>query len=82
MKPRIVSPAAAGALVCGGLLATALPAAADQVPGEPDRFYAYCSIDVFGFPWSCTETDAGHASHECSYMPCGVDLSLACEAIG
>ncbi|MGW4484939.1 hypothetical protein ACWEOE_13980 [Amycolatopsis sp. NPDC004368] len=81
MKTRIASLATAGALVCGGLVATALPAAADQVPGNPDRFYAYCSIDVLGFPVSCTETDAAHASHECSYVIYGVDLTLACERI-
>ncbi|MEW2508370.1 hypothetical protein AB0878_48720 [Amycolatopsis sp. NPDC047767] len=81
MKTRIASWATAGALVCGGLVATALPASADQVPGNPDRFYAYCSIDVLGFPLACTETDVTHASHECSYVLYGVDLTIACERI-
>ncbi|MFJ9786457.1 hypothetical protein ACIRSS_43275 [Amycolatopsis sp. NPDC101161] len=78
MKTRIASLATAAALTISAVVAAAAPASADPVPGNPDQFYAYCSVDLLGVPLSCTETDAAHASHICQYVLTGVGLGLDC----
>ncbi|MEQ0560097.1 hypothetical protein ABJI51_13500 [Amycolatopsis sp. NEAU-NG30] len=78
MKTRIASLAAATALTVSAVVATAAPASADPVPGNPTQFYAYCSVDLLGVPLACTETDAAHASHICQYVLTGVGLGLDC----
>ncbi|MFJ1759125.1 hypothetical protein ACIOD2_02345 [Amycolatopsis sp. NPDC088138] len=78
MRTRIAAIAAAAALTVSAALATAAPASADPVPGSPNQFYAYCSVDVLGVPLGCTETDVAHASHICEYVATGVGLGLDC----
>jgi hypothetical protein len=78
MKTRIASLATAAALTISAVVAAAAPASADPVPGSPNQFYAYCSVDLLGVPLSCTETDAAHASHICQYVLTGVGLGLDC----
>lgn len=78
MKTRIASLATAAALTISAVVAAAAPASADPVPGNPNQFYAYCSVDLLGVPLSCTETDAAHASHVCQYVLTGVGLGLDC----
>lgn len=78
MKTRIASWAAAAALTVSAVVATAAPASADPVPGNPNQFYAYCSVDILGVPLACTETDAEHASHICQYVLTSLGLGLDC----
>jgi hypothetical protein len=78
MKTRIASWATAAALTVSAVVAAAAPASADPVPGNPNQFYAYCSVDLLGVPLACTETDAAHASHICQYVVTGVGLGLDC----
>ncbi|MGW4525249.1 hypothetical protein [Amycolatopsis sp. NPDC004378] len=78
MKTRIASWTAAAALTVSAVVAAAGPASADPVPGNPNQFYAYCSVDLLGVPLACTETDAAHASHICQYVATGVGLGLDC----
>jgi hypothetical protein len=78
MRTRIAAIAAAAALTVSAAVALAAPASADPVPGNPNQFYAYCSVDVLGVPLGCTETDVEHASHICEYVATGVGLGLDC----
>jgi hypothetical protein len=78
MKTRIASWATVAALTVSAGVAAAGTASADPVPGNPNQFYAYCSVDVLGVPLACTETDAAHASHICQYVLTGVGVGLDC----
>lgn len=78
MKTRIASWVTAAGVTAGLAVAAAAPASADPVPGNPNQFYAYCSVDLLGVPLACTETDAAHASHICQYVATGVGLGLDC----
>jgi hypothetical protein len=76
MKTRIAALAAAFALVSA--VATAAPASADPVPGNPNQFYAYCAVDLLGVPVSCVQTDVAHASHICQYLATPLGIGLDC----
>ena len=78
MRTRIASLAAIATLVAAAVFATAAPASADTVPGNPNQFYAYCSVDLLGAPVACTETNVAHASHTCQYVLTGLGLGLDC----
>lgn len=78
MKTRIASWTAAAALTVSAVVATAAPASADPVPGNPTQFYAYCSVDVLGVPVACTQTDEAHASHICQYLATPLGIGLDC----
>ncbi|WP_103349259.1 hypothetical protein [Amycolatopsis sp. CA-128772] len=78
MKTRIASWAAAAALTVSAVVATAAPASADTVPGSTTQFYAYCSVDLFGMPVSCTQSDQAHASHICQYVVTALGLGIYC----
>jgi hypothetical protein len=78
MKTRIASWAAAAALTVSAVVAAAAPASADPVPGNPNQFYAYCSVDLLGVPVACTQTDEAHASHICQYLATPLGIGLDC----
>lgn len=78
MHTRTTSWATAAALTVSALVAAAAPASADMVPGGATQFYAYCSVDLFGVPVACTQTDAAHASHICQYLATWLGLGLDC----
>jgi hypothetical protein len=78
MKNRIAAVAAAAALTVSTVVATATPASADPVPGNPNQFYAYCSVDLLGVPVSCIQTDEAHASHICQYLATPLGIGLDC----
>jgi hypothetical protein len=59
-------------------MATAAPASADAVPGKPNQFYAYCTVNLLGTPIACTETDEASASHICQYVLTGIGIGLDC----
>lgn len=75
MRTRI---AALAGLTLAAAVATAAPASADPVPGSPNQFYAYCSVDLLGVPLGCTETDAARSSHICQYVSTALGLGLDC----
>lgn len=78
MKIRIASWATAAALTVSAVVAAAPPASADPVPGNPNQFYAYCSVDLLGVPVACTQTDEAHATHVCQYLATPLGLGLDC----
>ncbi|MEV6641851.1 hypothetical protein [Amycolatopsis sp. NPDC051371] len=78
MKTRIASWAAAAALTVSAVVAAAAPASADPVPGNPNQFYAYCSVDLLGVPVACTQTDEAYASHICQYLATPLGIGLDC----
>ncbi|HET6704410.1 hypothetical protein [Amycolatopsis sp.] len=78
MNTRIASWATAAALTVSAVAATAAPASAGMVPGSKTQFYAYCSVDLFGVPIACAQTDEAHASHICQYVATTLGLGLDC----
>ncbi|MGW3958955.1 hypothetical protein ACWED2_03965 [Amycolatopsis sp. NPDC005003] len=78
MNTRIATWATAAALTVSAAVATAAPASADPVPGSSTQFYAYCSVDLFGVPVACAQTDQAHSSHICQYLATPLGLGLDC----